>query len=113
MAPARHGRGAAVRRGHGNSRPKEELIRLFEHLEGALDVHEYFRPSHRRPTMVRALRGILQKASLTEQEVRTMRGVVAALEGRRTRPRKRTAQNAQAASADGGVGVDGDETGST
>ena len=36
--------------------------------------------------MVRALRTLLHRARLTEQEVRTLRGVVAALEARPTRP---------------------------
>ena len=66
---------------------KEDLVRLFEHLEGALDAVNFFRPVEKRPSTVRNLRNILQKASLTDQEVKTLRGVVAALEGRSTRPR--------------------------
>ena len=66
---------------------KDDLLRLFEHLEGALDTVNFFRPVEKRPSMVRNLRNILQKASLTDQEVKTLRGVVAALEGRSTRPR--------------------------
>jgi tRNA/rRNA methyltransferase len=37
--------------------------------------------------MVEALRNLLQRAGLSEQEVRTLRGVIAALERRPTRPR--------------------------
>ncbi|MCW2308354.1 RNA methyltransferase [Rhodobium gokarnense] len=59
---------------------KDDLMRLMDHLETALDSVNYFRPADKRPVMVRNLRGILQKASLTEQEVRTLRGVIAALE---------------------------------
>lgn len=88
---------------------KEELIRLFEHLEGALDVEQYFRPAHRRPTMVRVLRGILQKAALTEQEVRTLRGVVAALEGRKTRPTLRAAAREAKRAAEETADVAGEE----
>lgn len=65
---------------------KEELLGLMEHIEGSLDEASYFRPPEKRPVMVRALRGIFQKMALTAQEVRTLRGVVAALEGRSTRP---------------------------
>ncbi|MTI45188.1 RNA methyltransferase [Roseibium hamelinense] len=67
---------------------KEDVLRLFEHLESALDEATFFRPPERRPHMVRTLRNIFQKASLTEQEVRALRGVVAALEKRETRPRR-------------------------
>lgn len=67
---------------------REELIRLFEHLEGALDTANYFRTEDKRPAMVRALRNILHKAGLSEQDVRTLRGVVAALEGRKPRASK-------------------------
>lgn len=66
---------------------KDDLVRLFEHLEGALDAVNFFRPVEKRPSIVRNLRNILQKAALTDQEVKTLRGVIAALEGRATRPR--------------------------
>jgi tRNA/rRNA methyltransferase len=66
--------------------PKEALIHLFEHLESALDGVGFFRPPEKRPHMVRALRTMLHRARLSEQEVRTLRGVVAALEERPTRP---------------------------
>ena len=59
---------------------KDDLIRLMEHLERALDSVNYFRPLDKRPVMARNLRGILQKASLSDQEVRTLRGVIKALE---------------------------------
>ena len=75
--------------GEDERAPKEELIRFFEHFEDALDAADFFRPPEKKPHMVRALRTLLQRAQLTEQEVRTLRGVVAALEGRPTRPRRR------------------------
>ena len=65
---------------------KADLVHLFEHLESALDTVGFFRPPEKRPHMVRALRTILQRARLSDQEVRTLRGVVAALEQRPTRP---------------------------
>jgi len=68
--------------------PKADLLRLFEHLESALDAVRFFRPPEKRPHMVRALRTMLQRARLSEQEVRTLRGVIAALEERPTRPRR-------------------------
>jgi len=75
---------------YGKSPPatKAELLGLFEHLEAALEAASYFRPPEMKPVMVRNLRGILQKVEFTAQEVRTLRGVVAALESRPARPRR-------------------------
>ncbi len=73
---------------------KADLIHLFEHLESALDAVGFFRPPEKRPHMVRSLRTILQRARLSDQEVRTLRGVVAALERRPTRPPRGGAKTA-------------------
>jgi len=64
-----------------NGRPanKEELIGFFEHLEGALDSAGFLKPPEKKPTMILNLRNMWQRAQLSEQEVRTLRGVVAAL----------------------------------
>ena len=62
---------------------KAELVGLFEHLEGALDECGFLRVREKRPIMVRNLRNLLGRASLTEQEVRTLRGVIACLSGDR------------------------------
>lgn len=59
--------------------PREELIRLFEHLEDELEKGGFLHPPGNRPGMIRTLRGILLRASLTDQEVRTLRGVIVAL----------------------------------
>ena len=67
---------------------KDELFGLFEHLEAALDGACYFNPDHMRPVMTRNLRGILHKGTFTQQDVRTLRGVIAHLEGRRGKYRK-------------------------
>lgn len=67
---------------------KEDLFGLFEHLEEALEQENYFRPPHKRATMVENLRNIFQKAKLSQQEIHALRGVVATFEGRKTRPRK-------------------------
>src|SRR5262249_32299618 len=66
---------------------KDELVHLFDHLESALDAAGFFRPPEKRAHMVEALRNMLQRAGLSEQEVRTVRGAIAALERRPTRPR--------------------------
>jgi tRNA/rRNA methyltransferase len=67
---------------------REDLIRMFEQIEGALDAVNFFRPPEKRPHVVESLRAMLHKARLTEQEVKTLRGVIAALERRPTRPRQ-------------------------
>jgi tRNA/rRNA methyltransferase len=68
--------------------PREELIRLFEQIEGALEAVNFFRPAERRPHVVESIRAIFHKAGLTEREVKSLRGIIAALERRPTRPRK-------------------------
>ncbi len=65
----------------GSSRPatKEEMLGLYEHLERELERLGYFNPPEKRQTMVRNIRSMLARMSATEQEVRTLRGIVAAL----------------------------------
>lgn len=52
---------------------------LYEHLEGELDAAGFFHPPEKRPSMVRNLRVTLGRSRMSEQEVRTFRGVVTAL----------------------------------
>jgi len=63
------------------SRPatKEQLIGLFEHLESELIACGFLRVAEKRTAMARNLRNLFQRASLTDQEVRTLRGVIAGL----------------------------------
>jgi tRNA/rRNA methyltransferase len=58
---------------------KAELLGLFEHLEAELDACGFLRVKERRPIMVRNLRNMLGRAGLSEQEVRTLRGVITCL----------------------------------
>ncbi len=76
---------------------KGDVLAFYDHLERALDAVTFFRPPEKRPHMVRNLRSIFQKARLTEQEVRTLRGLLVALEGRppRTEPGSRKTTNAE------------------
>lgn len=64
---------------------KAELTGLFEHLEGELDAAQFLLPVEKRPAMVRNLRNLLHRRDLTEQDVRTLRGVVVALVGHAAR----------------------------
>jgi len=78
---ARNGEAPARELKLGDTRPanRAELIGFFEHLEGALDDAGFLLPVEKRPSMVRSLRNMFQREGLTEQDVRTLRGVVSAL----------------------------------
>jgi tRNA/rRNA methyltransferase len=67
---------------------RAELFALFEHLESELDRSGFLRPPDKRPTMVRAIRNMFHRMGLTEQDVRTWRGIVVSLSGRSKRPHK-------------------------
>ena len=73
--------------GGGLPVPREELFNLFEHLEDELEKGGFLHPPGTRPGTVRNLRSLLHRAQLTDQEVRTLRGVIVAL----TKGKKRTA----------------------
>ncbi len=68
---------------------KQDMIGLFEHLEGALDDANFFRPPEKREQMVGNLRALLQKGQYSLREVSILRGVIGVLQGRRTRNTKR------------------------
>ena len=71
------------------SRPatKQELLGLFEHLESELEAADYFRSPDMKPVIVRNIRNMLERAELSEQEVRTFRGIIRTLAGRRRQNR--------------------------
>ncbi|MBX7502631.1 RNA methyltransferase [Qipengyuania sp. YG27] len=60
--------------------PQEELDGLISHLEGMLDPKGYYLPETRREATRRTLRGVLTKPGWNHLEVRTLRGVLSALE---------------------------------
>jgi tRNA/rRNA methyltransferase len=74
----------------GESRPatKDEMLGLYEHLERELERLGFFNPPEKRQTMVRNIRSMLARMDATEQEVRTLRGIVAALAQGKGRARK-------------------------
>jgi tRNA/rRNA methyltransferase len=74
--------------GHSIPATKEQLIRFFEHLEEELDRNGFMRNAEKRPSMVRNLRNLFQRAQCTEQELRTLHGVVTAFAGPRNRNRE-------------------------
>jgi len=74
----------------GQSQPatRDELEGFFGHMEGELDRLGYFTPPEKRPTMMQNLRAMFTRMGATEQEVRTLRGIVAALAKGKGRGRK-------------------------
>jgi tRNA/rRNA methyltransferase len=58
---------------------KEELLGFFEHIERELDTQGFFKPPEKRPSMVQNMRTMFTRMGATEQEIRTLRGIVKAL----------------------------------
>ena len=77
----------AMHRGHSRAATKAELLRFFDHFEEALLDSGFLRHPDKRPSMTRNLRNLFQRAECTEQELRTLHGVITAFMG----PRKRGA----------------------
>ena len=59
--------------------PKEDLIRMFEHLEEELERAGYFYPPDKTPLMKTNIRNAFIRGNWTTQEVRTFRGAIKAL----------------------------------
>jgi tRNA/rRNA methyltransferase len=70
------------------SASKENIIHFFEHLEAELDKTDFLLPLEKRAKMVRNLRSIFQHIPLSEQDVRTLRGIISALTFRHGSPYK-------------------------
>ena len=63
---------------------KAELENFLGHLTGELDVCGFLRNQAKRPGMVRNIRHLFQRGEVTEQELRTLHGIVTELaRGRR------------------------------
>lgn len=58
---------------------KEELYGFLDHLERELDTAGFFKTEDKKPGMMRNIRNLYARAELTEQEVRSLRGMVASL----------------------------------
>jgi tRNA/rRNA methyltransferase len=76
------------------------LLGLYEHLEGELDKAGFYHPPEKKPSMVRNLRVPLARARLSDQEVRTFRGVITALSKGRGRVLAKLAAQKAAKEAD-------------
>src|ERR1700751_6460406 len=74
-----------LRRGGSRPATKAELLNFFNHLEEELIRNGFLRNRESRPSMVRNLRSLFQRAQCTEQELRTLHGLVTAFAGPRER----------------------------
>ena len=78
----------------GSERPvprpaeRRDLEGLYRHLVSALDDANYFHPPEKREKMELNLQNIVFRAGFAEQEIRTLRGVIASLERRWARERQ-------------------------
>ena len=66
--------------------PQEEFEGMYGQLEAMLDASGFFHPPERAPATRRTLRTMLTRPGWSSQELRTLRGVLSALDGRK-RPR--------------------------
>jgi len=58
---------------------KDELYGFFDHIEGELNMAGFFKTDDKRPHMIRNMRNLFARAQLSEQEVRSLRGIVSSL----------------------------------
>jgi tRNA/rRNA methyltransferase len=75
--------------GHTRMATKEEIVNFFEHLESALDARDFYSTPAMRPKMVRNMRSMFERISLTRQDVQTLYGIVKSLseDGPQNNPR--------------------------
>ncbi|RYD45823.1 MAG: RNA methyltransferase, partial [Sphingomonadales bacterium] len=67
--------------------PQEEFEGMYAQLDAMLEASGFFYPPDRVPTTKRTLRNLLTKPAWSTYEIRTMRGVLSALDGRKLRRR--------------------------
>lgn len=82
----------------GVSRPalREEYLNFYQRLEAELEAAGFFVAEDMRPSMTRSLQNMLQRAEMTEQEIRTWHGVLSALiTGPKRSEKKRSNSNTQ------------------
>lgn len=59
--------------------PKAMQLGLFEHLEEELDKRNFYSVYEKKGRIIRNLRTMLTRAELTEQEIKTLRGIIRCL----------------------------------
>ncbi len=79
MQKARH-----LKTGDSTIATQEEIGHFLDRLMTDLDAGNFFRSEGLRPTMERNITNIFTRNELTEQEVRTLQGILSALRGNKT-----------------------------
>lgn len=64
--------------------PHKDLDAFFKRLENELDQGRFFKDDHLRANMMRNIRALFLRADLSDQELRTLHGIVSALIGNKT-----------------------------
>ncbi len=59
----------------------EEFDRYLSRLEDELEKHHFFRNPDLRPTLIRNIRSLYSRAEPTDQEIKTLQGILSALIG--------------------------------
>jgi tRNA/rRNA methyltransferase len=88
---------------------KQHLNAFFAHIEEALERAGFFNPDDRKPVMVRNLRNIFHRLGLSEADLRTLHGVIAALEEGPRGPSRRERRKLKAVEEDGPKAVEDDQ----
>ena len=65
---------------------KQQLLAFFSSLEGELEKVEFFRPPAKRGTMQLNLRNIFTRMALSQQDIRTLHGVIMSIADGRKGP---------------------------
>lgn len=65
--------------GRSAAATKKELDNLFEHLEQELDSSGFFKVDHKKEKMSQNIRNMFLRSDLTDQDVRTLRGIIKSL----------------------------------
>jgi len=76
---ARHGELPFAAPAKSPPAPKQQLQAFFDLLERELERVEFFRPAEKRETMTINLRNIFNRMNATQQDIRTLHGVINAL----------------------------------
>lgn len=63
---------------------KGEIENLLKHMEDELSTHGFFRSAEQKPTILRNIRNFFFRSAPTQQDVRTLHGVLASLTGKRS-----------------------------
>ncbi len=65
--------------------PQREIDSFLTRLEADLENKRFFRSEGLKPTMIRNIKNIFTRADITDQEVRTLHGILSALRGNKTK----------------------------